>query len=134
MMALMKWDSTLSVGITRIDAQHQKLVGLVNKLHDAMMSGTGVKVVGTVLDELVAYTREHFQFEEQLMQLHGYPDLAVHVVEHSKLTHQTVQLQADVKQGTALTMDVMQFLRDWLTGHILGVDRKYTPFFALRNV
>jgi hemerythrin len=131
-MALIKWDATLSVGIASIDAQHQKLVGLLNQLHDAMSSGTGRHVVAAVLDEVVAYTHEHFSHEEALMRLHGYPDLEAHGVEHNALMAQALQFQADAAEGTALTMDVMQFLCTWLTGHIMGMDRKYAPFLAGR--
>jgi len=28
-----------------------------------------------------------------------------------------------------LSIDIMRFLKDWLTGHIQGTDRKYIPCF-----
>jgi hemerythrin len=127
-MALMKWDDTLSVQIDGIDVQHKKLVGLVNQLHDAMSTGTGRQVVGPVLDELVAYTREHFAHEEQLMRRAGYPDLGKHAAEHTKLTSEAAQLQQGVKAGNVLTMDVMNFLVTWLSQHIMKVDKQYVPY------
>jgi hemerythrin len=127
-MALMKWDHTLSVQIDSIDTQHQKLVALLNKLHDAMAAGTGRQVVGSVLDELVSYTKEHFAFEEGLMKKAAYPDFPNHQVEHAKLTAQAVELQKNVKNGQAMTMDVMNFLVNWLSQHIMKVDKKYIPY------
>jgi hemerythrin len=129
-MALMKWDATLSVGIATIDLQHQKLVALLNQLHDAMAQGKGSTVVGGVLDDLVKYTRDHFGYEEQLMQARRYPDRAAHAAEHARLTAQAVALQDSLKEGKALTMDVMQFLSEWLTGHIMGTDKRYVPFLT----
>lgn len=127
-MALMKWDQTLSVQIDSIDTQHQKLVGLLNKLHDSMAAGTGRQVVDAVLDELVTYTKEHFAFEEGLLKKANYPDFMAHQAEHTKLTAQAVELQKNIKNGQALTMDVMNFLVNWLSQHIMKVDKKYVPY------
>ena len=45
-MALLNWSSELSVGIPKIDQQHQKLVGFLNELYDAMQAGKGRDVLG----------------------------------------------------------------------------------------
>jgi hemerythrin len=131
-MALMTWTPGLSVGVPPMDAQHQRLIALVNKLHEAMSKGVGKQMLGTVLDELVAYTRQHFSAEELLMTRHGYPDVAAHVAEHRKLVATVQKLQSDLTSGTLLTIEVMEFLKQWLSGHILGVDSKYGPYLADR--
>jgi hemerythrin len=28
----------------------------------------------------------------------------------------------------------MEFLKEWLSGHILGVDKKYEPFFQAKGL
>jgi hemerythrin len=127
-MALMKWDQQFSVENDAIDTQHKQLVNLVNQLHDAMSSGTGSKIVGTVLDELMAYTRQHFSSEEQVMSRAKYPELTAHAAEHAKLTCQVAKLQEGLKSGQVLTMDVMTFLVSWLGNHIMKVDKRYVPF------
>lgn len=63
------WDDMLySVGIASIDAQHKKLVALVNNLFEAMKSGKGATVVGSILDELIQYTASHFKYAEECME------------------------------------------------------------------
>lgn len=133
-MSLMQWDKSLSVGVGSLDAQHQKLIALVNKLHEAMRSGAGQKVVGTVLGELAAYTRDHFAYEEQCMRRGLYPDLAVHMAEHAKLTGDVKKLQQDLAAGDLLTMDVMSFLRTWLTTHIMQSDMRYSQVLQAAKV
>ncbi|MGB8601663.1 MAG: hemerythrin domain-containing protein, partial [Rhizomicrobium sp.] len=64
-MSLMHWNENLSVGVDSIDADHKKLVGMVNDLFDGVKEGKGIETVGHILDGLIAYTVEHFDREER---------------------------------------------------------------------
>lgn len=132
MTPLMSWKDAWSVGVPSLDEQHKNLISLVNKLNDAMKSGRGKDVLGDILAKLVNYTKTHFAAEEQLMRMHSYPDLASHQVEHQKLTATALNLQKEFAAGTvSLSVEVMQFLSDWLEKHILGSDKKYAPFLRV---
>lgn len=134
-MAIIKWEQNLSVGVDKFDTHHKKLVDLINKLHDAMSQGKGAETIGSVLDELIKYTQYHFAEEEKLMTLHKYPDLEKHKAEHVALTKKAVELQQQQKGGhIAITLPVMSFLKDWLTKHINGTDKKYGPFLNGKGV
>lgn len=113
-----------------IDADHQLLVSLINQLDDAMSSGAGADTVGSVLNVLIEYTETHFGREELLMEKGGYPELPPHKREHAKLTAQVRAIADRYNNGDVECVDaeVMEFLKNWLTGHILGVDRKYAPY------
>lgn len=125
-MSLIKWKEDFSVGDAEIDTQHKRLVALINELHDAMRVGKGKEVMDKVLDELIVYTQTHFRHEEKLMQSHGYNELASHTAEHHKLTQQVLDFQRQFRAGkVALTLPLMNFLKEWLTTHILTVDQKY---------
>jgi hemerythrin len=128
-MALIKWTSALSVAIPEIDVQHQKLVSLINQLHDAMLSGKGREVLGGVLSELVDYTKIHFAREEDLLRRNNYPDYPRHKKIHEELTFKVVNLKREFESGEpVLTLDVMKFLQHWLTGHIEKSDKQYSPY------
>jgi len=134
-MPLINWSETMSVGVTKIDKEHQKLIELINLLHAEMSHGKSNQVMGKVLDELIAYTRSHFATEETLFRTHGYPDAAAHKSEHDGLTKKVLDLQADFKAGkTFIGAPVLSFLRDWLTQHILRQDMAYKLFFASKGV
>ncbi|HKK00822.1 MAG TPA: bacteriohemerythrin [Desulfuromonadales bacterium] len=125
-----KWDDSLSVKVTEIDRQHQKLVALVNKLFNAMKSGQGDDVLGTILDELVNYTQSHFATEERLMKKFGYQDFDAHKQEHTDLVEQVAELQKKFHNRKAsLSSDVFNFLKGWLVNHIKGTDKRYSGFF-----
>jgi hemerythrin len=55
-MALITWSDEYQLGIKEIDAQHQKLVAMINTLHNAMKEGRGKDVIQPILNELLAYT------------------------------------------------------------------------------
>ena len=69
------------------------------------------------------------------MTTHGYPEVAQHAAEHRALTEKVLSFQADFESGKALmTVQVLQFLRDWLSHHIAESDTKYAPFLQQHAV
>lgn len=134
-MPIMSWTDTYSVGITEIDQQHQKLIDLINTLHDAMAKGQAKATLGRILDDLIAYCAKHFTLEEKLFDQFGYPDTADHKEKHQKMTAKVLALQQQFQQGkVTITMDVMDFLQQWLDKHILGTDKKYASFLSSKGV
>ena len=129
-MPLMEWTERLSVGVTRFDDEHKKLVALINALFDAAQAGRGREALGSTLDELVTYTQSHFINEEQALARSAYPHLDTHRREHEKLTRQVIDIQRKYHAGASamLSMEVMSFLKSWLVKHIQGTDQKYAPF------
>jgi len=135
LLCMFEWNPRYSVQIGSIDAQHQTLFHLAEELNTAMAAGRGKSALSRILDRLVQYTVVHFAHEERLMRLHDYPDLAAHSAQHEALTKQVQQFQAEFNAGTtAITVELMYFLRDWLTGHIAGSDQKYVPFLKEKLV
>jgi hemerythrin-like metal-binding protein len=133
-MDLITWEDKLSVNIHDMDQEHQQLIGLINELHNAMRQGQGKLVISSTLENLIQYTQTHFGHEEQLMQEIGYPDLIDHKKEHTALTKQVIDLQTRHDQGErVLTIEIMQFLKNWLTHHILNTDKKYGEFAQRKN-
>lgn len=135
-MALVVWSEKLSVGVGSIDDQHKKLVTLLNQLHDGMIAGRGKEVVGPVLKGLIDYTATHFKYEEDLFARTGYADTAAHKKEHADLVRRVLEVQKtyNEKGPSVLTIQVMNFLKDWLTSHIQGSDQKYRPHLLAKGV
>jgi hemerythrin-like metal-binding protein len=128
-MALVKWSDSLSVQDEELDSQHQHLIELLNQLYDAMRSGQGSDVLGTTLEELVDYTKEHFRSEEALCERADYPDLEKHREQHRRLVAQVSDLQDKFQNGSILlSVEVLQFLQKWVTEHIVQSDSQYAPY------
>ena len=132
---MFEWNSKYSVGIGSIDAQHQMLFAIADELFNALSAGKGQTVLRKILDRLLQYTASHFAHEERLMRLHDYPDLAKHKAQHEALTNQVNIFSDEFKTGrAAISVQVMIFLKDWLTKHIQQSDRAYAPFLIGKAV
>ena len=93
-------------------------------------------VEGKILDGLVSYTKFHFEREEQFFAKTGYPNSHAHKKEHDDLTRQVLSVQAKYTGGevATLSMEVMDFLKTWLTSHIQGSDQKYSAHLNAHGV
>lgn len=124
-MALIAWSGMLSTGISEQDNQHKKLIDLINQLNDAMKDGKGAEVMGKVLAELVNYTVFHFGYEEKLMAQYKFEDTPAHKAEHVKFVQTAGDFKKKFDSGSAVvSVEIMNFLRDWLTNHIMKTDKK----------
>jgi hemerythrin len=133
-MALVTWTAKMSVGHGKFDKQHQGLFDIINRLHEAMLSGHGKEALGKILGELAHYTRVHFADEETLLGKYFYEGLDEHVKQHDAFRTKVAELDAALKAGkAALSVAALNFLREWLAKHILGVDMQYREFLEERG-
>jgi hemerythrin-like metal-binding protein len=129
------WNDRYCTGINVIDAQHRKLVEIINGLHAAMEKDQAKEIMGGLLDALIQYTVVHFSAEEGLLKFHGYPDHAAHHGEHEVFTRTVIRLQEQFKAGkSGMTIQGANFLKKWLVDHILGTDMKYVPYLIGKGV
>jgi hemerythrin-like metal-binding protein len=129
--AFMSWKKEYEVGNATIDTQHRRLVELINELSDAIDGGSGKEVLGKVLDGLIEYTATHFGAEEAIFSASAYPDVKEHKRRHADLVRQVTELRRNFQTGHAIiSADTMAFLKEWLTGHILGTDQAYASYIA----
>lgn len=134
-MALITWSDEISVGVKKFDDQHKVLIDRLNELHDAMKSGKSNEVIGKVLDSVVEYTIFHFQSEEEAFDTHEYPAAEAHRKEHKGFTDKAAALQSDFKAGKLfISVEVMNFLIDWVQKHIQGSDAAYAKFFSDKEI
>lgn len=128
-MALISWSESYSVNSPLLDQQHQKLFALINDLYDNLRQGKGDDALGKTLDALIGYARVHFVEEEALMTKYHYPGLAHHQDQHDHFVRTVFELQNDYRDGRLdLALPVLEFLKDWLSNHILKEDKAYAVY------
>ncbi len=129
-MPLIQWTEDLNIGFELIDKQHMVLVEMINELYDAMMEIKGQEALSKIVNRMVEYAAVHFMVEEKWMVEFGYEGYSEHKKIHDDFTQKAVDLKDQLSEaGFVLSLDVLNFLRDWLINHIKGTDRKYIKCF-----
>jgi len=133
--SFVRWTPAIAVQVETFDEHHRRLFALIDTLYKAMQSGATQSVLESVFDELLDYTGYHFGSEEAAFEHFGYPQCEHHRETHRKLVEQAVALRRDLEEGKPMVaVDVMEFLRDWITNHIRGCDTLYSTFFKDKDV
>jgi hemerythrin len=131
----LEWTAALAVGHSDIDAQHQELFRRASRLITAIRAGDRTEV-GPTVAFLSSYAATHFASEEKLMREAGYPGLSVHAHEHQAFVAELGRLVArfDEKGATALvSLEIHNWLADWLRRHLGETDRKMVEFLHQRR-
>lgn len=128
-MAYFEWADDMVIDNGVIDADHQQLVTLVNRLHTATSEGQGQEIVDQVLQEVLTYTIEHLRGEESLMASVNFPHLAGHKVGHQKFIERLETLRTQYESGSmTVASQLSTVLRDWLSLHIRRDDKALRKF------
>lgn len=125
------WDDKYLLGIPMIDAQHKKLVKLINALYDIATGdeATYKLQMSKVLKALTDYTIYHFADEEQFMTKYGYHSTDTHKIAHTSFINEIhAQIRrlgtGDQKEG----LHLYQYLINWLYMHIGKADPIWANF------
>ena len=126
-----EWKESYTVGVADLDNDHKRLIELINRFQTAYKYHTGEEFELQALNELVDYTRYHFEREEKMMEEAGYPDLEEHKEIHRNMIVKVGRFQKEYQQTGHEALDgVASFLSEWLIDHINGTDKKYSPFLS----
>ena len=126
------WDKRYSVGVEKLDQQHQMFFSLINKLEDLTTHDTFLDELPRLLNEIVEYATLHFKSEEDLLNKINYPDLASHRAEHENIKKDIYMECKRVIEREPTAMDVMwlyNYMNNWIKHHILEVDMMYVEAF-----
>jgi len=120
---LLGWSFTFSTGIAAIDRQHKDLIDIINRLH---VNARNPEMTRRSIDDLVAYTKYHFDFEAGLMARFKIGGAAGHLGEHDAFVDKVrvFATSLECEPTTALSNKVTSYLASWLTNHILAADRR----------
>ena len=130
------WTDELATGNEKIDEQHKKILNITNVFIDTCLKGEGKKVLGEMLDFLIEYTVEHFEYEEKLMAEYDYPEYKKHKKLHDNFKITVIELKKEFDNSGAsdeLNKNLSITVIKWLIGHIKFEDFKISRYIRKLN-
>jgi len=129
---MFEWEEKLSVGIAEIDEQHKRLLEigreLVSILESIAEGYDEYDELKRLISNLFDYTIYHFSEEEELMDKSSFDGLSVHRLQHEKFEQkiEEIDLEELDRNQYNYTMEILDFLSDWIVNHITKIDILYT--------
>jgi len=127
---MIKWDDKYSVGISIIDEEHKKLIGILNKAIFAKEHNDNPEELREVLREMTNYALMHFKTEETYMKEFNYSEYQDHKEEHRNFSTEIIAYSDKVIEGNSqIANEIIEYLKWWLVNHIQATDKKYIDCF-----
>ena len=122
------WHKNFETGITVIDAQHQQLVHILNRLAAHLANRASPVLLNKIFDELAEYAEHHFKTEEKIWKKYFNNDIwfTSHEKTHDNFSAQVEALKNKEQKGSIddLIQEIVSFLSHWLANHILNTDKR----------
>jgi hemerythrin len=126
---LIKWTEDLSVDHETLDQEHQKWIANLNDFYQGLMEGKSKEKLSELIVAMLDYTKYHFANEEKYMKSINYPDFEEHREKHNLYVNKITEFHEKIEnEKMVLSLEVTNFLKNWLIKHIKGEDQNYTRF------
>lgn len=127
------WKEDYAIGHLGIDGEHRYFIELINRLSLILAAQSGKQEILDLLCLLESETEIHFQHEEEVLKLTGYPTVRDHAEAHRKLMADiTATRQAVERLGcTDISPEGARIgrLRTAMVEHILSEDMALRSHF-----
>ena len=135
---MLSWKENYTCGIDSIDNQHKKLLEIGSRVYQMLKNEEKLDKYDDIMEvvhELKDYTLYHFNFEEKLMEKHGYENLEEHKKQHSAFVDKLTEMEhKDIDENQKKTMmEMLMFIADWIEKHILVSDFEYVKHIIIKG-
>lgn len=125
-----EWSSALSIGVPKMDRDHQKIIDYMNRLALAAERNADFGEQKAAFTRLKDFTRQHFEEEEVFMESIDFDRVATHKLIHKKLLGELDDHFSRFVASGTLDDRLFHFLTFWLKSHICGIDKQYGRLVA----
>jgi hemerythrin len=130
-----EWRPEYSVNVGRLDEQHRMIFALMYSVYRAVDEGLGFQEADRRIKDLIEFSKQHFETEEEMLRRNQYAGLNAQKQEHEKLLqeiryHETRLADADA----SAKIEFIEFMKDWLIGHMLLNDSRYREHLNAKGI
>lgn len=121
---MIKFKDNYKTGIPVIDAQHQELFSIVNRMEIGILE-QNVTLLMSILDEIIKYTKYHFITEEVFLADIDYERLERHKALHRNMQAEVLEFKHRIESSEnplPLFVDLFDASKNWLIDHVLNED------------
>jgi hemerythrin-like metal-binding protein len=133
-MTTIQWQDEYSVRVKELDDQHRLLLDIINIVINEQQDKYDATKFSTAIVTLIHYAYTHFATEERYLTQADFPELEPHILEHIDFIMKTLGLALKIEEGNdKIRKELLRYLKDWFSSHVLGLDRKYIPFLESKG-
>lgn len=122
------WSEKLVLHVDDMDNQHKVLVEKMDHFFHCL-DNEALPETQKAFKALAEATVFHFREEERFLASISYPNLASHKKIHQDLVNTVLKHGEELDRGTIKKYEVADFLKNWLSVHIMGQDQHYSRFY-----
>ncbi len=130
-----KWDPGLSIGIGEVDIQHREIINRINYIVDSAGKGKSPEKTAETIEFLESYAEKHFETEEKIMTVAGYPGTEEHKKLHASFIKRIEAIAAAINKGELKGKELYEIGEEiyaWFERHITTADREMGEFIKAR--
>lgn len=120
----------LVLNVESMDSYHNEYLELLEEIgscaDDRFMS---------LFEKMIEHTKEHFRFEEELMEKHGFSSKQEHLDEHANMLGEMEYFYERAKKMRAFGRSyINEYAYDKFKRHILNIDSQLAMFLKDKNI
>jgi hemerythrin len=127
------WEKKYNIGIDLVDFQHQYFLKLIKRFSEHLDDDISDYMFDRLINEIIKYADFHFQSEENLMIIEGYPEYRNHQEIHKDLIEDIGTILYYYSEGEKETSELVEFLLKWFFDHTAGDDMKFGKYIKQRD-
>lgn len=132
---IFQWRNEYNINVSEMDNDHKRLFEISNRLYEAIHSGVSRSELESILNLIISHTGQHFDKEEDLMEMHNFPETNIQRKEHMLFTETVLEYKRKFKSyEIEIDMEFINLIKDWVINHILTEDRKYGVYLNRERV
>lgn len=124
----MKWSKEYTLGVKRIDSEHDALLRGISNIEQAIEGRLESYLVLHAIGELRRIAASHFESEESMMRACGYAQYDAHQRAHRHFLAKLEEIEQHTLDDIGGRQQLAAYLREWFKSHLVAGDKELAEF------